>query len=341
MSLVKKRYYFYDFFKTQDGIPSFYGSVKSKSAQTVLYDSFSNSTENQPVCKINHIPDYLQIEYNNEDNLNIKSLNRDLGYAIDLNNVSDINSYVNQQFKKGRTIRRYVSKLESSFNITYKRYYGDIPKDVYDELLQCLFKMVQKRFVQLNDINEQINDDIRWKTTLEETYALIKEKRASLFVIYEDDKPIVISIGHHWGSVFYYVMCSFDIDYAKFALGHVNFYKQLEWCINEGYEIFDCGLGEYHYKKRWSNKTYILLQQVICNKGNILDELIANVEITLTLIKKNLALEKLKLYLKSIKKTFIKTNYKALECNISYINEQDSNLQDYTKINIKNDDYAF
>lgn len=341
MSFIKKHYYFYDFFKINTNIPPFYDSIKNKSSQSVLFDSFShNGITKHAICKVNHIPNYLHLDYSNEYNLSIKSLNRDVGYAIHLDGFNDVDTYVNRQFKKGRTIRKYVKRLETSFNITYERYYGDIPQNVYDELLNYLFKMVKRRFSQLNKVNQQIIGN-RWQKTLEETRLLIKKKKASLFVIYDDNKPIVISIGHHWGNVFYYVMCSFDIDYSKFGLGHINFYKQVEWCIDNDYKIFDAGPGEYYYKKRWSNTTFSLLQHIVYRKDNFSDRLIANVEMLLTIIKKHLFSESVKTYLKSIKKVFKKDRHKHLTYKTNYINEQNLNLEDYDEIDPNTDDYIF
>jgi len=342
MSLIKKRIYFYDLFKSGSNIPSFYDSIINRTTRSVLsYSLYNKSKESHKICKVNHLPEYLKIEYKDHYKLGVKSINRDVGYAIDLSQFSTIDTYVNHHFKNGRKIRKYVRRLETSFNITYKRYYGDISRDVYDDLLNRLHNMVQKRFMQLNDINQQINDTARWQLTLDETFSLIKKKRASLFVIYEDDKPILINIAHHWENLFYDFMVSFDIDYSKFSLGHISLYKQLEWCFNNSYEIFDLGPGEYHYKKRWSNRAYNLSQQVVYEKHNFLSELTANAEIVLTLIKKHLVSKKAKNYLKSIKKAIRKNNFKVFEFSTSDITKQDFDLQNYTKINYKNEDYAF
>ncbi len=342
MSFIKKRYYFYNFFKSQSSIPPFYGSIAIKPSQTVLYDSLDKDfEENQSTYKVNHTPDYLYIKYNHENSFKIKTVSRHIGYAVDLSQYSDIGAYVTHHFKNARKIKRYVSKLETCFNISYKRYYGDISRDVYEDLLNRLYTMVEKRFCLLNDTNQQINDTIRWQTTLDETYSLIREKRASLFVIYEDNKPILINIAHHWGTIFYDFMFSFDIDYSKFSLGHISFYKQIEWCINEGYEIFDTGPGEYHYKKRWSNQSYNLLQHVIYKKSNVKSVVLGNVEVALTLIKKYSEHFSIKPYIKLKKKRMAKKNDKKPTYKMACMKTNDFNLDNYQEIDYEINEYSF
>src|SRR5690606_41905928 len=63
---------------------------------------------------------------------------------------------------------------------------------------------------------------------------LFRSKRASFFVIYDGDHPIEISLNYHLNDVLFSSISSFDIDYAKFGLGHIEIHKQLEWCLEHG-----------------------------------------------------------------------------------------------------------
>jgi len=339
MSFIKNRYYFYDFFKEDKNIPHFYRSIVNVSSETVLHNYYiRNKIGDNAIRKVNHIPDYLSVDYNH--NLIIKSINRDIGYAIKLDDAINVDAYVNNHFKKANRITNAIKRLERSFNITYKRYYGDISENSYAELLQCLFQMVEKRFNQLGKINKQITSS-QWQRTLNDTLSLIKNKRASLFVIYDDYKPILISISHHWKDVFYGVMCSFDIDYSKFGLGHIHLYKQVEWCIDNGYKTFDVGPGEYHYKKRWSNHTYTLLQHVIYKKGHLSHILIANAEIISTKIKKYIISKRFLPSLKLLPNKLNDDKNKYLNSLTKFVEHQDFDIEEYAMVDYRDDEYAF
>ena len=61
---------------------------------------------------------------------------------------------------------------------------------------------------------------------------------------------------------------SYDIDYYKFGLGNLLIYKQLDWCIENGYNHFDMGWGDLKYKKWWSNNIYQFNHHIVFPKNS-------------------------------------------------------------------------
>src|SRR5690606_9401311 len=120
-----------------------------------------------------------------------------------------------------------------------------------------------KRFEQRNDTNHILINWERYKNIL---FPLINEKKASIFVIYNNESPIQISINFHYGKTFFAHIPAYDVDYAPYGLGNTAVYKQLEWCIENNYEYLDMGNGYLEYKKRWCNYQYDLETHIFYKK---------------------------------------------------------------------------
>ncbi|MCL6294985.1 GNAT family N-acetyltransferase [Jejuia spongiicola] len=177
------------------------------------------------------------------------------GYSILLNPADSIDSFMNRQFnsKKRNVLTRYVKRLEICFDIEYKMFYGDIDKSDYNFVMQSLYEMIVARFNQRNELHKNLHE---WDYLLENTYSEIINKNASLFVIYNKDEPIEVSLNYHFDKVLFSYLSSYNVDYSKFGLGHVEIYKQIEWCANNKYILFEMGVGGMDYKRRWSNNIY-------------------------------------------------------------------------------------
>lgn len=189
------------------------------------------------------------------------------GYSIHLFSFNSIDEYLESQFKsKYRSIiRRYVSRLESSFNIKYHLYREDISPEKYSFIMQSLKEMIVTRFEQKNDTHKLIH---QWNTIYKTTHKDIKDGKASLFVIYNGDQPIEISLNYHFKKILFSTISSYDINYSKFGLGHIEIYKQIEWCIANNYILFEMGVGGMDYKRRWSNHIYNFKHYVIYPNDN-------------------------------------------------------------------------
>ena len=131
--------------------------------------------------------------------------------------------------------------------------------------METLHQMIIARFKQRNETSENLKD---WQWRCKQAYFLIKEKRASLFVIYHGQKAISISLNYNFNKVHFSYISSYDIDYSKFGLGHVDNYKQLEWCLANNFEIFELGWGTLDYKRRWCNYIYLFEHHLVYIKSS-------------------------------------------------------------------------
>lgn len=333
---------FLNIFEIENGIPPFYESIRFIGNNETFYESNISDYQNGSIDStkyITHIPDYLQTNYKNEDKLHIIRFFLEKGYAINISKFQDVESYIRSQYKnKAKTIRRFVNRLESCFDIKYMFFYGEISKEDYTYLLAVLRKMIVQRFRQRN---EQSKSLLHWERTVERTLPLVLSRKASIFVIYDRDKPIEIAINYHFKQIMFSYISSYDIDYSKFGLGHVEIYKQLEWCIENNFTRFEMGWGNLDYKRRWSNDLYDFEQHLIYNKKSftakykaIIQEIFIHVK--MYLISKNVHVwfRKIKNGLTSTKKTL----YRKYEINPVELIPNEINL---TKIEFENEEYSF
>ena len=272
MKLIKKKNIDFVFDLFERGlIPDFYSNIDYSHKEETLFKATNKEyylDKTNDVFALKFVPSYLKFKLKNEKTFTTKKVFQFNGHAILLNSLSDANDYLMKQFKtKFRTlVKRSVNRLESCFDIKYKMFYGEISKHEYDFIMNTLKNMLQLRFQQRGEINERL---LEWDHFHKIIYPLINEKKASFYVIYDNEKPIDISLNYHFEKIFFNAICSYDIDYAKFGLGHVDIYKQLDWCIANNYEIFDMGMGDMDYKLKWCNTVYDFEHQFIYSKNSI------------------------------------------------------------------------
>tara|TARA_R110002049_G_scaffold299634_1_gene489966 strand:+ start:11072 stop:12439 length:1368 start_codon:yes stop_codon:yes gene_type:complete len=261
-----------DIFENKNGVPNICEDLLFKTKNKTYFKAskkISQVNKDSSINSIKYIPGYLYATYRGEATSSTKVIRciQEKGYAIDLEGVNQVESYIKKQFNRhSKNIKRSISKLDTCFNIRYSMYYGEIDKDLFDDLMQRLHQMIVQRFMQRNETSESI---VNWSERCKRAYPLIKEKRACLFVIYDDKKPISISLNYNFNLIHFNYISSYDIDYAKFGLGHINIYKQLEWCIANHFNIFEMGWGTLDYKCRWSNNIYKFEHHLVFSKKSI------------------------------------------------------------------------
>lgn len=229
-------------------------SVSYKDSSETIWDSEMPPTmpSLQPLLySVRTVPSYLQLKYIDDSRFRIKIYPSVSSYAISLDGIANIDDFMNRQFqKKPRgNILRGVRRLESCFNIQYKRFYGHIEREECGMLMDRLKEMIQYRFMERNEESDTLTS---WEAISRGIYDQILSKKASLYVIYREVTPISISVAYHYKSLFFYYITSYDTDYSKFSPGTIMLYKQLEWCIDSKYKYFDLGYGDLEYKKWWS-----------------------------------------------------------------------------------------
>ena len=280
-----------DFFSTvmeNMAIPTIFVSVRYFDSEVQNKDFLRGTKDVDSYYSFRLVPAYMIPRTETGSPFLSKVLNQfNWGYSIYLKDTVSIDDYLQKQFKsKYRSIiRRYVNRLEHCFPVQYKLFYGDIDEETYCFVMNSLRKMIIARFGQRKETHKEFH---RWETLVKETRAKILNKQASLFVIYDAEHPIQISLNYHFGKILFSAISSYDIDYAKFGLGHVEIYKQLQWCIKNGYYVYEMGVGGMDYKRRWSNNIYQYQHYIIYPKSKPLTKLFAKIEIMRVIVKEYL-----------------------------------------------------
>ena len=344
---IQKIDLFADLFEKENGLPEIFAGMEID--QKNISTNSSSIKENfSPVYSLKFVPDYMVFPLVSESLFHCRKLVHVKGYSVKLDDVTDINSYVKNQFRSNaKTINRYVNRLESCFNIEYKMFYGQIDKDTYNFIMDSLFDMMQKRFSQLQIKNES---EAKWEHTRTILYDLILKKRASLFVIYSGSKPIEISINYHFKGILFSSISSYDIDYSKFGLGHVEIVKQLEWCLANNHKIFEMGRGDLDYKRRWSNQIYNFEHHIVYLKDSFYGRLWSIKEVGLNRLKAYLKSKNIDLIFKNIKgklspkydkNGYVEYKVETLNTNFSEINIPPIDLNQEAHAHLKKYVYDF
>ena len=305
----KSTYNFYTcFLEDKYQLPKIFKSIKCSDTRKVVYSNeVPRAILRGPYFyHITHVPDYLKAEIKESPSLMAKKRHMVKGYGIDLNDINSVDSYLRKNYKRGfKNIKRSMNRLESSYPISYQWYFGNgIKRTDYHLLMDALYSMIKKRFEERREESKQLTD---WSLTVEKTYELILKKRASIFVIYENKKPLNISINYHRDSIFYSAISSYDINYSKFGLGHIDIFKQIEWCINNRYSFFDFGWGEMEYKHNWSNKAYDFEQYIVYDQRWLFIRILAKMLEIKVKVKNYLISKKIHVVVKNIKKWILIT----------------------------------
>lgn len=200
------------------------------------------------------------------------------GFLIDLKSYKDFDNFMTDTFKKSSRykLKKYYKKLEICFDIRSKMFYGDISKNEYEYIFNIFKELLTKRFTDKRETNNNL-DDQEWKFYQEVAYPMILEKKAGLFVIYDKDKPIAVTLNYFSENILFDAITVFDIDYAKFHLGSINIMKLLEWSFKHNLKIFDFSKGYFDYKKRWANQAYDFHYHIIYDSTSLIAKLVATV----------------------------------------------------------------
>ena len=226
---------------------------------------------------IRDIPTYHEIEEPDSiSSLKLKKIFQYEGFTTEVSNFDDLDHYMKTIFKSNSRykFRRNMERLEACFDIVYTMYHGVISKQEFDYVFEEFYKLFDKRYTDKQEICGELQPEL-WAYYCDLAYNMILEKTASLFVIYNDKKPIGITFNYHFGSIFIEALTVFDIDYYKFNIGHTTIYKLLDWSFNNGVTLFDFTHGDFDYKRRWSNNTYQKNHHLLYDSSSIYSRLLA------------------------------------------------------------------
>jgi len=152
-------------------------------------------------------------------------------------------------------------------------YLGHIERSTYDELIKSFNLLLKKRYTEKQIRNNNL-EPREWAFYEDIIYEMIQAKEASLFVVYDQELPISISLNYYSNNTVISVLTVFDTDYSKFHVGSVAIWRQLEWCMENDMRIFDFSKGHYGYKDDWATNKYQFEQHILYNKKSLISSTI-------------------------------------------------------------------
>jgi hypothetical protein len=321
-------------------IPTIYKKLSSNNKSYTNKENADVPNTSNVICAT-LLPNFLTPFIKNEELYTLEKITHKnfSGAGISITYPETFDGFLNKNLKTQirKNLRRTISRLEESFNITYKYYFGEITTEEFNFLLNTLKNFLVKRFDQKNMLNHFLNE---WNKNIEGLFELINQKKASFIVVYDNEKPISISLNRHIENSIMHSDCNgYDLDYSKYGLGHLDNYLLLKWCFENEYDFLDLGIGVIEYKTKWCNTYYDFEYHIYYKKKSLTAKIVASVEIN-KIKAKNLVKElKLDVYLKKLKATLTKKDMPMDTDNVTYnleeITSSDTyNSQDLTKLNI-------
>lgn len=222
------------------------------------------------VLLIYDVPGYFDIEIHNlPKKILLNKVKQYPGFLINLENYATIEQFMGIFSKRTRNkFNKCKRRLNLSFAIKYKVYYGEITNDQYENIFNNFRRLLEKRFDDKGITNNNLESE-EWNFYHEVSLPMIREKKAALSVIYENDNPIAITLNFIGDGILFEAITVFDISYHKFNLGYVHTMYLIEWCLKSDLKIFDFSKGYFEYKVNWSNHRYPFYYHIIHDTSHI------------------------------------------------------------------------
>ena len=246
-----------DFVKS--GVLPFYQNVGknlTKGLTYVLEDAKLNSLGHK-VLMIRDVHPLWQKHKSDSEKLKVHAIKQYPGFQIDLTRFSDLNDYLTKNFsKKSRyKFKKYKKRLETSFDISYRVFSGNMVKTDYDQLFHHFKSLLEKRYAQKKIYNNNL-DPNEWQFYREVTYPLMLEEKAAMFITLQAELPIAITLLFIKGTSLIHTITVFDTDYSKFHLGACSNLQLIQWGIDNHFQILDFSKGYFEYKAHWCTREY-------------------------------------------------------------------------------------
>ena len=266
--------FFLDLFFKGKIFPKFY----SKISNNLLFCNHENEdiSNSKNIYSIFDIPNYYNLIISKTHN-NLKTLKAPLyyGFLINLSKYESLEDYLTNKLGRGRKsqLKRYRIRLDLCISPIYKIYFGEISKKEYDGIFEHLKRLTIKRFEEKKELNYELPYLEVYQKMM---YALVLEKKANIFVIYDKQKPINITLNFIENQTLFHWNSCYDIDYQVFNLGHINMVNHLEWSFNNNIKVFDMGRGDFLHKRKYITSNYTYEEHIIYNNNNFITALFAH-----------------------------------------------------------------
>ncbi|TGV03941.1 GNAT family N-acetyltransferase [Flavivirga rizhaonensis] len=274
---LKNSHLIFDLF-LENKINSFYAPhILNNQTNVSFSPSFALSSTFKTLYIVKDIPDYLNLEFQKlNNNTDFKKVNQYKGYLVNLIECDSTEAFIAKNLNKRNRKNLYSKKrkLYKNHKISSQIFFGSISKSVYDNIFETLYTLLKNRFKEKKIHNRYLSN---WKALQASTFQKILDKQVSLHIIYDDSKPIVITLNFHKGDVVFSHIQAYDVNYSRYNLGDISMMNHLEWLINNNIAVFDLSMGKTYYKEKWCNHTYTFIYHIFYNKKALLSKVCANI----------------------------------------------------------------
>lgn len=264
-------------FKFLDGVkfikgkyPSHYVNIGGNYTSGLFYEINKNETDYKGKSFIVYdVPDFLDNDEVIKSKFKIIKLNLYKGFYVNVKQYKDISEVVAKCYSSSKSrynFRRSLKQLNERHDITTKMFFGNIKQNEYDNLMEDFIRILKMRFDDLGIYNTLLP---MWDFYKDVLFPLINEKKVALFVVYDNDQPIALSINFAYDDSLLVATRTFDVNYSRLGIGNIEIYYLIDWCISNNIKVLDFSKGERDYKKRWCDIEYNYQRHIMYDSNSL------------------------------------------------------------------------
>tara|TARA_R110002051_G_scaffold3438_1_gene18588 strand:- start:41644 stop:42519 length:876 start_codon:yes stop_codon:yes gene_type:complete len=263
-------------------VPSFFAKgLKNTLTGQPMKPSHTFAVAESKKYVVKNIPDYLDLDAYKVHFGQLKHTDvpQYKGFLLNFQNTTTAEDYLLKHLSKRnrKNLKQKQQQLLREHNIKTQWFFGAIDEDSYTQIFKAFYKLLEKRFNEKKMNNRYLKNWAALQTT---TYAKIGDKKASLFVIYDHNTPISITLNFHLNDVVFSHIQSYDIAYSHYNMGDISMWHHVQWCIKKKIAIFDLSMGETYNKVKWSNHEYLFYHRMYYQTTSLLEQGWAKFQIT-------------------------------------------------------------
>ena len=323
--------------------PGFYTNIGRNHTKGLWYSMESDVQLHGKTCLIYDVPTYFKCPSTASTSIvKLLKIPQYPGFLIELHKFSDFNDYLTHKFKKSSRykLNKYQKRLQQCFAIEANMHTGQIPRDQYDALFAKFRELLEKRFQDKGERNNNL-DPSEWNFYKTVTYPMLQQNRAGLFVVYNQKEPISITLTYFGDDIIFDAITVFDTDYSKFHLGSITIMMLIAWGIDNRFKTLDFSKGYFDYKVRWATQHYDFEYHVLYDPKSLISRLQAFGIASFFHLKQYLREKNLNLYWNKLRFLLQKKEGRAsteMKRKGRQIVFEDSEIQDYSDL-VKIDGY--
>ena len=189
---------------------------------------------------------------NIEQSLNdYKGLNQDDNYVVELPNTAE--EFIRSRGRKTRLhLKQYIKYIYRDFRVDFKIFDKDIPTKIISQYFKFKSETIGHKY------KETEQDYLKNFNITKSIVLYLNDEIAAISLIVDSED------GDNKNA--YYENFSYDKKYSKYSLGTVITYYTVKYLIENGYDRFCLGAGDYLYKRNLSTKKFTTFNGIIRRK---------------------------------------------------------------------------